>query len=430
MEPIRRKAVTSFHSDTQARETNAAKLREGMQQYVESGELPGLVYLIDHPGGTELQCLGHRALGGTPMTPDTIFRIASMSKPIVAVATLMLAEQGQVALDQPIEAILPELNHLRVLRSIESELYDTVPLKRSITVEDLLTFRAGTGIVLAMPGTYPIQTAMEERKLGIGPPNPSVPPEPDEWIRRFAELPLIHQPGEGWMYVTSSEILGVLIARLAKTPLPDLLHQRVFEPLGMRDTGFFVPENKIDRFATEYIANAQSGDLDVFDPPIGGQWNTPPDFPSAGGGLVSTIDDYAAFARMLLRNGVHGDTRLLNRSSVETMTSNHLTVQQRESGQLILGKGNGWGYGLSVRVETTDQPGEPGSYGWNGGLGTTWLNDPHRNLIAILLTQVHWTSADYPASSMEFLKAAYEIADQECIRERSPVENSHCRSST
>jgi CubicO group peptidase (beta-lactamase class C family) len=215
------------------------------------------------------------------------------------------------------------------------------------------------------------------------------------------------------MYVTSSEVLGVFHARVTGRPLPDLLEERIFSPLGMADTGFYVPAEKAHRFATEYERDHQTGEFTIFDSPVDGQWSSLPAFPSAGGGLVSTIDDYASFARLLLNGGIYEGHRIFSENSIRLMTRNHLTDQQRDGGRLILGEGNGWGYGLAVRVSESDAPGRVGSYGWNGGLGTTRLNDPQADLIAILLTQVHWTSADYPASSLDFLRGAYRIADSE-----------------
>jgi CubicO group peptidase (beta-lactamase class C family) len=383
-----------------------------MQHHVDSGDLPGLIYLVETGRSSNIESIGLRDLNGAPMERDTIVRISSMTKPISVIITLMLAEEGYFDLHQRVDGVLPELTDMSVLRDLGSELDDTVPANRSITVEDLLTFRAGSGVVMAMPDTYPIQRAMDERNLGIGPPEPLMPPEPDEWIRRFAELPLIHQPGEGWMYVTCFEILGVYLSRVTGMKLPDLFRERLFEPLGMTDTSFSVPEEKTHRFATEYVHNGNTNELVVRDSATNGHWNQSPDFPSAGAGLVSTIDDYARFARFILNGGVHQGKALVSERSIREMTRDHLTAGQRRMGELILGPGKGWGYGLAVAVEDSDEPGEVGSYGWNGGLGTTWLNDPAQGLIAILLTQVQWTAASYPQSSLDLLRMAYQIADE------------------
>ena len=164
----------------------------------------------------------------------------------------------------------------------------------------------GFGMVMAPPDTYPIQRAMSELPLGQGPPNPPTPPAPDEWIRRLGTLPLMHQPGEKWMYNTGSDVLGVLIARASGKPLETFLRERIFEPLGMKDTGFSVPAAKLDRLATSYWTNFPTGALEVYDEAEGGQWSRPPAFPSGAGGLVSTIDDYLAFGQMMLNKGKHG----------------------------------------------------------------------------------------------------------------------------
>jgi CubicO group peptidase (beta-lactamase class C family) len=214
---------------------------------------------------------------------------------------MILVEECRLRLDEPVDRLLPELVNCRVLKRLEAPLDDTVPANRPITLRDLLTFRLGFGIIMAPPDTYPIQKATSE--LGQGPPAPASVPAPDEWMRRFGTLPLLHQPGEKWMYHTGSDVLGVLIARASGQPLEAFLRERIFAPLGMKDTGFSVPAAKIDRLATSYWNNFQTGALEVFDEARGGQWSRPPAFPSAGGGLVSTIDDYLAFGQMMLNKG-------------------------------------------------------------------------------------------------------------------------------
>jgi CubicO group peptidase (beta-lactamase class C family) len=385
-------------------------LKSSMMRFIDSGDLPGLVYLVEKEGKTYSEALGTATLDGARMQRDTIFRIASLSKPIAGVATMKLIENGTVRLDQEIESLLPEMKHMRVLRNINGNLDDTVPISRSITLEDLLTFRTGTGVLLAPPDTYPIQSAMDEARLGIGPPDPVNVPEPDEWMRRFSNLPLIHQPGEEWMYVTSSELLGVFLARAEDMPLSELLHELIFAPLGMVDTGFSVPGAKVSRFASHVRRGDSVAEFVELDPPVNGKWNQPPAFPSAGAGLVSTIDDFATFSRMLLNNGTHAGRRFLSEWSIQQMTSNRLNLHQRRNGELILGEGNGWGYCVAVRVEENpDAPGHPGSYGWNGGFGTTWLNDRNQNMIAILFTQVMFESASGPESARKFLEEAYKL---------------------
>src|SRR5205823_1655687 len=292
-----------------------------------------------------------KAVGGRePIRRDTIFRVASLTKPITAAATMILVEECTLRLDEPVDRLLPELSSRRVLRALNGPLDDTVSASRPITVRDLLTFRMGFGIVMAPPDSSPIQKVVSELLLGQGPPKPQTPPAPDEWIRRLGTLPLMHQPGEMWMYHTGSDVLGVLIARASGQPLETFMRQRIFEPLGMKDTGFSVPAAKIGRLATSYAVNAQTGNLELYDEAQGGEWSRPPAFPSGGGGLVSTVDDYLAFAQMMLMGGKAASERILSRLSVEVMTTDQLTAAQKASSALVPGyfDSHGWGFGVSI----------------------------------------------------------------------------------
>src|SRR5690349_15184980 len=226
------------------------RMRDVMASHVERGAMPGLVTLVSRRDEVHVEALGRMAAdGGRPMARDTIFRIASLTKPIAAAAAMILVEECRLRLDEPVDRLLPELADRRVLRRIDGPLDDTVTANRPSPVRDLLTFCLGMGIVLAPPGAYPIQRAMTELQVDHWPPSPTTPP-PDEWVRRLGTLPLMHQPGEQWMYGTGSDVLGVLIARASGQPLETFLRERLFEPLGMHDTGFSVPAPKLDRFAT------------------------------------------------------------------------------------------------------------------------------------------------------------------------------------
>ena len=395
-------------------EARLARLRGVMAGFVERGEVPGLVALVSRRGETHVEALGMKALGGSdPVQRDTIFRIASMTKPITAVAAMMLVEECRLRLDDPVDGLLPELASRRVLKRLEGPLDDTEPANRPITLRDLLTFRMGFGIVMAPPGTYPIQTAVNELLLGQGMPEPSVPPGPDEWLRRFGTLPLMHQPGEKWMYHTGSDVLGVLIARASGQPFQTFLQERIFEPLGMKDTAFSAPASKLDRLTTAYATNFETGALELYDPAEGGQWSRSPAFPSGGGGLVSTVDDYLAFGRMMLNQGRHGSWRILSRPSVETMTTDHLTPQQKAMSGLVPGDfdAQGWGFGVAVVTRREDMAAPVGSYGWDGGLGTSWRSDPGEDMVTILLTQASWTSPVPPRVCRDFRIAAYQAID-------------------
>ncbi len=261
--------------------------------YAERGELPGLVALVSRRGEAHVDAIGMKTAGGSePMRRDTIFRISSMTKPIVAAATMILVEECRLRLDEPVDRLLPELAGRTVLKRLDGPLDETVPANRPISVRDLLTFRMGFGQMLAPPDAYPILKAASDLQIGMGPPTPSAMPAPDEWLRRLGTLPLMHQPGERWLYNTGSDVLGVLIARAAGQPLETFLRERIFEPLGMQDTGFSVPAENINRLATSYWTNAETGALELYDEAAGGQWSRPPAFPSGAGGLVATIDDY------------------------------------------------------------------------------------------------------------------------------------------
>src|SRR5712692_7135660 len=317
--------------------TRLGRMHDVMAGYVDRGEVPGIVTLVSRRGEVHLDAIGMKAAAGRgPMRRDTIFRISSMTKPITAAAAMILVEECKLRLDEPVDRLLPELAGRRVLKRLDAPVDDTVPARRPITLRDQLTFRMGLGLILAPPGTYPIQKAMSEQKIRMGPPN-QVEPAPDEWIRRVGTLPLVRQPGEAWMYDTPSDVLGVLIARASGQPLETFFRERIFEPLGMKDTAFSVPAAKLDRLATSYWTNFRTGVFEVFDEPAGGQWSRPPAFPAAASGLVSTIDDYLAFGQMMLNKGTHGSERILSRLSVETMTTDHLTQEQKAGAECILG---------------------------------------------------------------------------------------------
>ncbi len=217
------------------------RMHDVMAGYVERGEVPGIVTLVGRRGEVHADAIGMKAVGGRdPIRRDTIFRIASMSKPIAAAAAMILVEECKLRLDEPVDRLLPELAARRVLKRLDGPLDDTVPSNRPISLRDLLTLRMGFGYIME-PGAYPIQKAANEQQILLGPPKPQTLPAPDEWIRRFVTLPLMHQPGEKWMYDLGLDVLGVLIARAAGQPLETFLRERIFEPLGMKDTGFSVP---------------------------------------------------------------------------------------------------------------------------------------------------------------------------------------------
>jgi CubicO group peptidase (beta-lactamase class C family) len=389
------------------------RLHEVMSGYGERGAAPGLVTVVSRRDETHVDAIGARALGGgEPMTDDTIFRLSSMSKPITAIATLILLEETVLALDDPVERWLPELADRRVLRAIDGPLDDTEPAHRSITVRDLLTFRLGFGLVMTME-PYPILVAAAERGLAVGPPGSFEVPDPDTWMRNLGELPLMYQPGERWLYHTGSDVLSVLVARASGQPFETFLRERIFDPLGMADTGFSVPAGERGRFATSYTTNPETGALEAFDGPDG-KWSAPPAFPSGAAGLVSTAGDYLRFARMLLDGGRTPDgSRIVTRPSVAGMTTDQLTPAQKAVSTMVPGfwDDHGWGFGVAMVTHRSGATETPGKYGWDGGPGPTWSNDPAEDLVTILLTQAAWSSPVPPAVATAFQAAAYAAVD-------------------
>lgn len=375
-----------------------SRMHDVLARYVERGEVPGIVTLLKRGGETVVDTIGNAQR-------DTIFRISSMTKPVAAAAAMILVEECRLRLDDPVDPYLPELANRKVLRTIDAELDDTVPAKRPVSLRDLLTFTMGFGILWGT-GVTPIQAAVREQELGcLGPPT-AVPHTPDAWMKRFGELPLMYQPGERWLYNTGSYVLGVLIARASGKTLDAFLQERIFGPLKMKDTAFFVPQDKIGRLTTSYWTNPLTEKLDVFDP-VNGLYSKAPVFPDAAAGLVATIDDYAAFGSMMLGRGQLGGTRILARASVDAMTSEQITPKQKLGSWL---PGN-WGFGLAVDTHRTHLHTTPGRFGWDGGLGTAWASDPKEGLVAILMTQ----RGGFPAQSgvyQDFWTLAYQALDE------------------
>lgn len=353
-----------------------------LRSHVEGGYAPGAVALVSRGDEVEVAAVGSFAEGaGRPMDRDTLFRIASITKPVIAVATLLLVEDGRLRLDDAVGRWLPEIETPVVVRRPDGPIDDVVPARRPITVEDLLSSRAGWGF--GADFTQPaVQLLVSD--LGQGPLQPQHIAAPDAWMGTLSQIPLLHQPGEAWLYNTCSDILGVLITRVAGTALDTFLSERVFGPLGMPDTGFAVPADQLDRLPGYFRATPEG--LELVDPPDG-QWSRTPAFLSGAGGLVSTVDDWFAFARMLLAQGSVGDRPLLSASSIAQLTTNRLTLDQRRASDLFL-EGQGWGFGGSVDVEVVGPWVVPGRYGWVGGTGTSAHVTPSTRTAAILMTQV------------------------------------------
>ena len=347
-------------------------LQDMVASAVRDGTVPGAAALVARGEDVEIGSAGE-------LEPDSIVRIASMTKPITAAAVMLLVDDGLVSLGDPVARWLPELGSPQVVRTPESPIDDVVSAERAITVEDVLTFRAGWGF----PSDFSLPAVAELfEKLPVFGPRET----PDEWVRTLAQVPMLRQPGEAWLYNTCSDIQGVLVARVSGRPLPDFLAERIFDPLGMVDTAFHVPAEKLDRLPPYH----RGEEMPVEDR----LWTEPPIFPSGSGGLVSTLADWHRFGLMLLAEG--GD--LVSADSVRLMTTDHLTREQRDASTLFL-EGAGWGFGGAVEPD--------GRYGWIGGTGTTGHVAPSTGTVGVLLTQVAMTGPTPPPVMRDFWRYAF-----------------------
>jgi CubicO group peptidase (beta-lactamase class C family) len=390
-----------------------ARMHDVLRRHVDRGRLPGLVALISRRGVEHVDAIGTLAFDGTaPMRRDTIFRLASVTKPITAVAAMILVEECTLRLDDPIDDWLPELANRRVLRTIDSELDDTVPAKRAITLRDLLTFRSGYGEVAFLSPMCPFQRALFKGQLPLS--AWMFPGTADEFMRRLGSLPLASQPGERWLYHMSADILGVLIARASRMTLSAFMRERIFEPLGMKDTGFTVPEARFDRLATCYQTDSSTGEVTVLPDARADLLTRPPTFESGAGarGLVSTADDLLAFGRMMLDSGVYRKERILSRPSVELMITDHLTPAQKAVSPFFenFWDSRGWGLGLSIVTRRAEVAG-PGRFGWDGAFSGSWYVDPQEDMVGVLMAQVRPAALRLPSLVLDFWTAAYQAID-------------------
>ena len=390
-----------------------ARMHDTLLRHVDGGRLPGLVALISRGGAEHADPIGTLAFDSpAPMQSDTIFRLASVTKPITAVAALILVEECKLRLDDPVDAFLPELANRKVLRTIDSELDDTVPAKRPITLRDLLTFRSGYGEVAFLSPRCPLQRALFEARLPLS--AWSFPGTPDEYMRRLGGLPLANQPGERWLYHMSAEILGVLIARASAMSLSAFMRERIFAPLGMKDTGFSVPETQLDRVATCYKTDFVTGAISVHEQARDDALERPCAFESGGGDrFVSTADDLLAFGRMLLNGGIHGKERILSRPTVELMTTDQLTPEQKAASPFFenFWDSRGWGFGLSIVTRRDDVASIPGRFGWDGAFSTSFYVDPREQMVGILLAQCTPGALRLPPVILDFWASAYQAID-------------------
>jgi CubicO group peptidase (beta-lactamase class C family) len=382
------------------------RMRAAIEQHVADDDVGGVAWLADRNDHVEVGTAGRLTRGEpAPIERDSLFRVASMTKPIVAAAALALVEEHALRLDDPVDALLPELADRRVLVDPRGPLDgETVAAHRPITVHDVLTLRLGLGMDFTAPWPQPLIDAMNALEIGTAPPSPQVPPAPDEWMRRLGTLPLLHQPGERWLYHTGSDVLGVLVARAAGAPLEEVLCTRVFEPLSMVDTAFSAaPPNRLG----SCYGRDEQGRPRRFDAPDG-EWARPPAFPSGGGGLVSTVDDLHAFGRMLRDGGRAPDgSHVLSRASIAAMTTDQLALAPGAPGPSPDGS-TGWGLGVGVQLRRTGLGPSVGGYGWTGGLGSAWGNDPTEGIVGVILTTDMFVSPfPLPTAIQDFWTGIY-----------------------
>lgn len=390
-----------------AAETGLARINAALDAAVAAGAVPGLVALVGRGETVHVHTAGVQSLEtGLPMRRDTIFAVASIAKPLTAAAALLLVEDGVLGLDEPVDRFLPELANRRVVCSLESPLDDTVPAARPITLRDLLTMRLGLGAVFADPAHSPLLQRMAELEVAPGPK--LFAHGPDAYMRRLGSLPLMHQPGERWLYHTGLDIAGVLVARASGTSLGAFQRQRLFAPLGMSETAFFAPAGKAGRLATVYARDRESGRLAPWNPASGASFAEPPAFEAGGGGHVSTVDDFHAFGRMLLNRGTYRGRRILSEASVAAMLTDAITPAQKAASPFFPGfwDTHGWGLGIGLVTAPDAVSPTPGRFGWWGGFGTTFWCDPATDTVAILFTQRMMGGPDDAALGNEFLRLA------------------------
>ena len=379
-------------------EARLARIGSMLDCRIDEGLISGAVVLVDRHGEVVYrEARGFRDLeSGDPMRFDTLFRIASMTKPLTVTAALTLVEEGLLRLDDPVDFWLPELAGRPVLRRPGAELDDVEPLSRPITLRDLCTHRSGLISAGSLRG--PLGDALRE----IGELWTSEL-SGDAWIARLGALPLLFQPGTKFAYGISHDVLGLLISRVTSLPFSDALRERLFEPLKMTETAFRAVDQA--RLAVPYH-EASHGGL-VPDPSAHHErWVQEPVFPSGAGGLVSTAADYARFGRMLLNGGSLDSTRVLSRKTIELMTTDQLTATQRATTR-YQGRPfftyRGYGLGVSIVDDQTCTPGlaSLGSFGWGGYFGSWWSADPSEDLLSVLMMQVSNAEENLPVA-MDF----------------------------
>lgn len=383
------------------------RIDNALQRYVDRDQLAGVVALLAREGQV---CYFERfgAMSretGMPMQLDTIFRIHSMTKPITSVAVMTLWEEGRFLLDDPVSRYIPEIGHMKVYQPGNGSTAGLAEPERPVTVRDLLTHTSGMTYGIPLTDGSPVHRMYQDaRLLDAG-------HTLEDMTLKLSRLPLAHQPGSRWRYSISTDVLARLVEVVSGVPFDQYLSRVVFEPLGMNDTGFFVPDDQMERFATVY-GPTPSGGLMPIGTPGDRRFTSRPAFLSGGGGLVSTATDYLRFAQMLLNGGELDGARLLGPRTVGLMTRNHLPSNcvpyQISSGMAGFTRGYGFGLGFAVMTDLAQATamGSEGEYHWGGAASTYFWIDPHEHLIGILMTQfmpMHHYSID-----REFRVLAYQ----------------------
>lgn len=383
-----------------------AAWRARIEAAVAAGNVPGAVGLLARGDDVQVVAAGRMSIGGAPMRRDALFRIASLTKPVTATAAMILVDGGKLKLDAPVDPFLPELARRRVLKAIDGPLDETVRARRAITLRDLLTLRFGLGAIMVWPPKHPIQAAQAEQ--GVSPGFTMFSGTSDEMMQAVGSLPLVHQPGEGWLYHTGMDVAAVLVERVADKSFGEFCRERIFEPLGMADTGFVVAPDKRDRLPDIYRSDGKGGLVSAAGELGGGDPTVTPKSELGGGNLVSTADDYLAFCRMLLAKGAFAGGRILSEASVADMTRDQLTAEQRNSAPMFFGDHSSWGLGMAVSTKRTNPWNVPGRFGWDGGYGTSAYVDPETGLIGIMMTQRMMDSPEPPVHWVDFWRSAYD----------------------
>lgn len=363
-----------------------SRIGDVMQGYVHQHKLAGIITMIARRGHiVHAECFGMMDIeAGKRMQLDTIFRFYSMTKAITSVAVMMLYEQGLFQLYDSVADFIPEFKSPKVYIKATKTGSELADAKREITIQDLLTHTAG--LTYAFLDDSPVGAMYQEADLF----NPAGTLQ--GMAQKLANLPLVFQPGSAWKYSVASNLLGYLVEVVAGMPFEQFLEECIFRPLGMVDTAFYVPQDKVDRFSAMY-GPGEDGGLKIIDAPQTSSFTKPPSIPSGGGGLVGTATDYMRFSQMMLNGGELDGVRLLGRKSVELMTTNHLP---QHCLPMVAAKGwehytKGYGFGLGVKV-LMDVPqsqtlGSVGEFGWAGAANTDFWVDPKEELIGLVMAQ-------------------------------------------